>query len=379
MSTIYGHSGFLPALDPVLELPKDFAFVDGIAADLPSLVAGRKFKSLADELPIQDYSELEGAELNRAMMLYSYFASAYVWGASDEEENKRIPKGIAKPLVQLAEMVGRPPILSYASYCLNNWKRKTHKGKIKVDNLELIQNFVDCYDEDWFILVHVDIEMSGADALRAIAELRTHVSTKAHATYWQRSLRLMSKSLKAMNQVFSRMPEKCSPEVYFNQVRPYIYGFEDVVYEGCFDNKPQSYRGETGAQSSLVPAIQLALGIRHKQSMLTEHLDDLRQYMPVAHQQYLSVLEASVEPYGDFKPHQQPHDIRKGVLALEEGEDARTAYNECVEQLWKFRDQHFIYAVDYIHKKVTNPKGTGGTPYMTWLKSIRDETEGYLI
>ena len=45
------------------------------------------------------------------------------------------------------------------------------------------------------------------------------------------------------------MPEGCSAEVYFKKVRPYIFGFTDIVYEGCFGDVPQSYRGETGAQS----------------------------------------------------------------------------------------------------------------------------------
>jgi indoleamine 2,3-dioxygenase len=377
--SIYGHIGFIPASDPVLKLPQEFEFVDEIAVSLPQLVAGRKFRSVADELVVQDYQKLKGPVLDRAMMLYSYFASAYVWGAKDEKESKRIPEGIAVPLVQLAKKLDRPPILSYDSYCLNNWQRKAKRGMVEVNNLKLVQKFVECYDEDWFILIHVDIERKGADALRAISELRTHAFVASCPTYWLRAMKMMLKSLKAMNKVFARMPERCNPEVYFDIVRPYIYSFNDVVYEGCFDDRPQSYRGETGAQSSLIPAIQLALGIRHKQSMLTKHLDDMRQYMPLRHRQYLSLLEAAIPPYDkSFKPDPVKYDIRSNMLKLD-NKDVNTVYNQCIEQLWEFRDQHFTYAVDYIHKKVTNPTGTGGTPYMKWLQELRDETKGFMI
>ena len=94
--------------------------------------------------------------------------------------------------------------------------------------------------------------------------------------------------LRAMNKTMDRMPEGCSAEVYFRKVRPYIFGFDNIVYEGCFQNAPQTYRGETGAQSSIIPAVLMALGIRHKDSLLTKHLDDMRNYMPAPHRQFIA-------------------------------------------------------------------------------------------
>src|SRR5207247_235586 len=94
-------------------------------------------------------------------------------------------------------------------------------------------------------------------------------------------------SLNAMNQTMLRMPEGCRPEVYFRKVRPYIFGFTNVVYEGCADTSPRTYRGETGAQSSIVPTMLAALGVRHKDSLLTTHLEDMRQYMPAPHREFI--------------------------------------------------------------------------------------------
>ena len=40
-------------------------------------------------------------------------------------------------------------------------------------------------------------------------------------------LKRIIKSLKAVNVIFSKMPEKCDPYVYYHRVRPYIFGTRD--------------------------------------------------------------------------------------------------------------------------------------------------------
>ena len=71
--------------------------------------------------------------------------------------------------------------------------------------------------------------------------------------------------MREVNKVFARMPEKCDPYVYYHRVRPFIFGSKDnpdlksgLVYEGEFKNKAQFFRGETGAQSSIIPALDAA-------------------------------------------------------------------------------------------------------------------------
>ena len=60
-------------------------------------------------------------------------------------------------------------------------------------------------------------------------------------------------------------------------------------------------------------------------------------------------------------------------------------YNHCLEEIRQFRAQHLEYAASYIHKQsqIKNPfgtggstiRGTGGTPFMKYLKKHRDETD----
>ena len=88
--------------------------------------------------------------------------------------------------------------------------------------------------------------------------------------------------------------------------------------------------------------------IPHKGSTLTNHLADMRNFMPAAHRRYLD--EVSVLP--DPKP-----------LASAE------PFNAVLEAIAGFREIHFGWADLYIHQRVSDPRGTGGTPYRQWLQA----------
>lgn len=389
--------GFLPPSDPLETLANArwaymplTATLENLSTILPFLVEERRIR---EEIVCQlrgvtqhfDDNFIDAADdryLERLMLIYSYLASAYVY-ARHEAPATRIPKEVAIPLVKIARRVGRHPILSYASYCLTNWRRLDPNKPIELGNIELLQNFcaptVGKRDEDWFILVHVEIEARAAQGLVAINELLLRLNDPAKPAmndelFLAGILRRLSTSMVLMNTALARMPEQCSPDNYYKWVRPYIFSFKDVVYEGCFDDKPQTFRGETGAQSSIVPALLPVLGIKHEDSMLTKHLLEMREYMPPKHRWFIQNLENHfMGPTGFDVP------FRNLRTAAVKYPSLRHEYNECVQQLLDFRSMHFEYAVNYIAKKVENPEGTGGTPYIPWLQQLRDETAAHLI
>jgi indoleamine 2,3-dioxygenase len=357
--------GFLPLHDPARRLDDPaFADIERLGADLPQLTQARTFRDKCGSYLAKtiDWDEVfatkTDSEIERAFKLFSYFASAYIH-APGLPTVARIPAAIAGPIVRLGQHLDRPPILAYASYCLHNWRRIDPAGPVALGNISLLQNFSMAgdgkTDEDWFILVHVDIEARAGGALNAMRDAARPIAERLEAT---------AASLHAMNQTLNRMPEQCSPDVYFRKVRPYIFGFNDIVYEGCFKETPQTYRGETGAQSSIIPTMLMALGLTHKDSLLTRHLEDMRKYMPAPHREFIRTQTC----------------VRDEVLRLAPTTPrVKTAYNDCVREVIAFRSKHFEYAVNYIEKKVDNPIATGGTPYIPWLRQLIEETKSYYL
>ncbi len=164
--------GFLPGRDPVICLPPEYASWEETARELPKLLASGTVRKALDRLPRLDAAPLTASEplAERGMLLLSYFGHAYVWGGP--EPARHIPAGVAVPWHALSLHLGRPPVLSYASYALNNWRRLEPEGGVALGNLALLQNFLGGVDEEWFVLVHVEIEGKAAPALEAIRPMQ---------------------------------------------------------------------------------------------------------------------------------------------------------------------------------------------------------------
>ena len=303
----------------------------------------------------------------------SFIAHAYIWGAKNP--SKVLPEVIARPWVQLSSILGRPPILNYASYCLDNWYRINPKENISLENVGLLNNFLGGVDEDWFVTIHVCIEDAAGDAINAATKL-AKLNNEHTVNDFSVHLRTIIKSLRKVNTIFSRMPEKCDPYIYYHRVRPFIFGTKDnpdlkkgLIYQNQFENKPQFFRGETGAQSSIMPFLDGALGIYHTQDHLRHYLNEMRDYMPPEHRKAIEYVE----------------EISNAKALIYESKKLINEYNKCLEEIRIFRAQHLEFAATYIHKQsqIKNPfgrggstiTGTGGTPFMKYLKKHRDETQ----
>ena len=365
--------GFLPAQDPALELPRGFALWDELARDLPKRLLTGNIRRTLGGLPVLATESLPaGAPLRRAMLVLSYLGHGYVWGESDPADH--VPAAIAVPWCAVAARLGRPPVLSYASYALDNWRLLDRAGRLELGNLAIVQNFLGGADEDWFILVHVEIEARAAGILARIGPASA-AAARGDAASLLELLTGIAAGIETLCETLQRMPERCDPYIYYHRVRPYIHGWKNhpllphgVVYEGvaALGERPQSLRGETGAQSGIVPALDAALGVAHADDPLRAYLLEMRDYMPPRHRRFLEAVEAAPS-------------IRSAVL-VGGSRELCEAYNECVRWLEAFRSTHLDYAARYIHRQsqstASNPTavGTGGTPFMPYLRKHRDET-----
>jgi hypothetical protein len=174
-------------------------------------------------------------------------------------------------------------------------------------------------------------------------------------------------------------------------VRPWIFGWrgnpdlpDGVVFEGVAGGAPTHLRGETGAQSTIVPSLDAVLGLRHREDALHVMLAELEAYRPAAHRAYLAALRravygagtdvgaggaaaAAAAEVGAGAAVQQPapppqHRLRDFVVAAG-SPGLAAAFNACVGLVWAFRAIHVTFADMYIARYTDAEAATGGTPY----------------
>ena len=359
-------TGFLPNKISTL-LSNEFDDIEYLANNLPKILANNQIESEVLNLEIEkDISNLSIDELERAMLLYSYIGHGYIWGGTSIE--KVIPKNISKTWYKISQKLDRPPILSYASYALNNWKLQDVNKPFDLENIRILQNFLGGMDEDWFIMIHIAIEHEAKEILNNLKIY--YLDKNEDQSYLENAL----VSIKKINQIMNRMPEKCDPFIYYNRVRPYIFGWKNnpatpngVIYEDVqeYGGNPQLFRGETGAQSSIVPALDALLGITHSNDPLKEYLDEMRLYMPKEHRNLLNDLD-------EWSQNNKSNFTRQdNLVQLSE---------EIIREVHAFRDKHLEYARIYIYEQSlsnqnnSNVVGTGGTPFMKYLDKHLQET-----
>ena len=366
--------GYLPTYDPAQSLSAGNEEWDQFGKDLPKLLMGTSFRSRVKALPKFNIEKLSGeAEVQRAMLILSYIGQAYQW--SENTAAHVMPANLAMPWYEVGKLVGRPPILSYQSYASDNWRRFDKGGDIACGNIGLLQCFLGGQDEEWCILIHIEIEKKAGKALKAIEDAQ-HAVLENDAEKVEAALIKLRNALAAMYEVLGRMPERCDPYIYFHRVRPYIFGWRNnpslpdgVIYEGVDEYKGvgQNFRGETGAQSAIIPAMDGILGIEHERDELREYLMEMRTYMPPKHVAFIEAVEAGPS-------------VRNFAISTKRS-SLTNVFNESVELVAKFRAMHLEYAGTYIHAQAQatpgNPSavGTGGTPFMTYLRKHRDETK----
>ena len=363
-------------------LPGAWADARAIAHCLPQIIpTGRVREILETTLPdIEIDAQLEtlsDAQTRMAMIHYSFMVQAYVWG--EPEAPRILPKKLAQPIVALSDRLGQQPLLPYSAYVLDNWARFDATGPIALDNLYMVQNFLGGQDEVWFVLVHVAIEARAGSVLAQCGPLIEACQNNDEGTA-QTLLEGMAGDWAEIKALFDRMPERCDPYIYFERVRPFIHGWKDnpalpdgLIYEGVerYSTKGQAFRGQTGSQSSLVPSMDALLGIGHAADPLRAYLDDLHIYRPPGHRAFIEDVRAASTVRAFVKSVAKP--------GLTE------AYNGVVQAVADFRTRHLEYAASYINKQGQRATGndtdigTGGTPFMRYLKKHRDETRANLL
>lgn len=377
--------GFLPRQEPVIELPSEFAAVESLLQRMPVKTLSGEPGLLADftfgdtvlkELPdlteeVEKYRD-DLVVMNALYRDYSFLASAYLLEPCHERFLKgepyglgrqSLPRSIALPIVKVADIVGFKPFMEYAgSYALFNYRLEVPEKGLEYDNLRLIRAFEHGLDptssEAGFVLVHIAmVKESGALVKGTVDMIQGSIARDREM--FDDGLRTLVGALRNVNAVMNTMWNRSKPAGY-TTFRTFIFGITSqsmfpngVVYEGVSE-EPMSFRGESGANDSMIPLCDNLLQIQMPETPLTDILKDFRQYRPGNHREFLEAVRNSAEQ----------SELKNFAI----GDSVSAAlYLQALDQVRDFRWRHWCFTREYILKQTKHPTATGGSPIVTWL------------
>lgn len=351
-------TGFVPSAPPLQRLPHDYATWDALVPELSTLLRSRRVRHALRTLPDLDVRALQTQpERERALLLLSVFANAWVWGG--HEPDLRLPASVARPLCAVADSLGRPPITHYASMSMNNWRLVDADAPLSVENARTQVQFLGGVDEDWFFIASMGVELAGAPLLALVAAADA-ASRDGSDDELARILEGFAAGMSRVHDALRRIREWCDPATYFLRVRPFLSGWPDpgVVYEGVSET-PRKFLGGSAAQSSLMQSFDALLGLSHADAPAGMYLRAIRAYMPARHRAFVEDLERTSR-------------VREraglGAKAL------RDAYNAALQAMEVFRGIHMQLAHDFIIQPsgaTHDPQGTGGTALTSFLRGAQ--------
>ncbi|MGN9843174.1 indoleamine 2,3-dioxygenase [Nonomuraea sp. H19] len=356
--------GFLPAEDPVDALPAYYRPWEQVGRNITALIMTGRLRPAIESMPVLTLDRLESCgEQERAMLLLSCLANAYVWGAGTPA--RTLPATVARPLHELAQLLDRVPIVAHASIVLNNWRRIDGTEPLSMSNIDTQLTFLGGVDEKWFYLATVGVELAGAGGLPLLARAQ-HAAAAADHTRLVEALLGIRNVLGRVVDALLNVERWCDPYVFYHRIRPFLTGWSapGLRFEGV-DREPLVLAGGSAAQSSLIQAFDAGLGIRHRDELTAGFLTGMRAYMPGPHRRFLEDLEGGPSVRDFVARHRSARP------------QSSEAYNAVVDGLAQLRARHIGITGRYIKRFEHGEeaaRGTGGSDYISFLKRSREET-----
>jgi indoleamine 2,3-dioxygenase len=380
---VSSNNGFLPISDPLKVLPNTYKELQLLIDNLYVFQNEDKKGILAipDEIEkavliIPDYSELIEEEhdvfiLQALFRAYTFITSGYTLELSYQEFIKNgnygvarrlLPQNIAKPLVLVSKKLDVYPWLDYHyAYSLGNYVKKNEEDGLQWQNLDMACKFTGSKDEVGFIMLHVYINELSPLLVSSVMDFGKNIAF----SNINKNLRLCGRTMEEMNKRRREMWVASRHENY-NDFRIFIMGIKGndsifgngLVYEDCFDNNPQQFRGQTGAQDNIIPMIDIFSGIvdYYPENDLTKYLLDLRSYRPKCIQNFFVDLRTYYKANPVLKTLEKTENIEGLIYLL-----------KIVDEVYLFRNGHWQFVQKYIMSNTKYAFATGGTPITTWL------------
>ena len=372
-------TGFIPATPSLKILPDYFAQWENLMDNLPELIREKKIRNEVEHLSELEFSSTtlhSENEWERAYVVLCFIGQAYIWLHGQEGLVDVLPKKLAVPWCEVSRYLFLKPVISYAATAPYNYSLTDPLQPVSVDNIHANNTFTGTEDESWFYVSALAIELLAAPSLRAMEKVFKSMAIRDDATIRQ-CLDEVQSSLCKMTVELNKLYGRCDPLTFYLGIRPFQAGSkgldafpEGIVYEGVSEI-PKQLHGASAGQAPSIHALDLFLGASHSGSD-NQFLETMRLYMPKPHRMFLERLKRmpSVREY----------------CALSRNLGLIQSYNKAVQEFVKFRSAHIILVTRYIVNQQAhsvNPtldtKGSGGTEFMTFLKTVRNDTSKLCI
>lgn len=371
-------SGFMPEVPSIRRLPVYYNPWEDLASKLSVLNTEKHTKQAILALPELEVNNQHltcEESWRRAYVVLTFLGQSYIWGEGETNLPASVPRCIARPWSMVSDHLGLPPVMTYAATTLYNWYLIDPALPLNPDNIAISLTCTGTSDEDWFYLVPLLIEIRSVPVMTTIEDIHEAMLTNDNKII-EAKLKTIKESIVDITKLLNLMYDRCSPDVFYESIRPYQAGSmgldafpNGILYEGV-DTEPKQFSGASAAQNSCIPAMDIILGVKHK-GETEEFLRLQRKHMPRQHREFLEALEKA--------PSLREYALKSGDSVLTQ------AYEEAVHALIEFRSQHIILVTTYIiqpktrlnekFNKSLQAKGTGGSDFMVFLKTSRNETK----
>ena len=311
------------------------------------------------------------AEWWRAYVILTFLSQAYIWAEGEAGVPGKLPQVLAVPYHQVSKHFSMPAAITYSATVLHNWGIRDPTVSIDNSNLYALVTFTGSQDESWFYTTHVMVERAAVQGLNAVAAAYEAMLEDSVEQLIE-ELRKVQTSLQGMQRAAKKMHEGCSPSHYYTRVRQFLAGTvglsvlpNGIEYEGV-GTPPIKYYGSSASQSTAIQAFDVFLGVEHTGTDKA-FLDTMQLYMPKKCREFLTAISHLPSLRGYVKKSASYEVVK--------------SYNAAIQALASFRSEHIILATRYIlsqtsqtQAKRLDGKGTGGTDFVKFLKTVRDDT-----
>ena len=337
-------NGFLPRKSIIDIDSLSFIRLQELCNTLPKLLKeGKVVESIdSDDFQVDVTAILESD--NDVLMLKTYSMLSSISHAYEIEAGKRLngepvllPEKLVYSFLALSNVLGRVPTMTYETYILQNYRLIDNEAGFSLENIKPIITYTYITGEQHFIKIHVMAEFHGGAALQALQYAQDSISIDNISTL-KGYLTTAMDNIVQMTETLKQMKSGLDGQIFFYDLRPSLKNYQSgIIFEGM-GSEILKYRGASGAQSSVIPAIDRMLGLDIDQK---DAMQDMPNYMPFEHREFIRNINSNIR---DFTKNSKD----KGLIS---------AYNDVVKAVGEFRLSHYVDIImPYIVENLSNIK-----------------------